>query len=263
MRRGTLFWGSVLVILGLVLLLNNFGILGNFNIWQLMWPAFLILLGIWILFGRVFGKSTQVEHARVPLNGAQRARVRMQHGAGKLHVYAKDLPNDLAEGDFGGGLDLNTRREGDALVVRMGVPVQWFPFSWLPGDTLDWSVGLKRGLPMSLDFETGANESEINLSELQVSELQLKSGASSTRVHLPQNAGQTRVSIEVGAASVDLYVPNGVAGRIRSRGGISSLKVDTARFPRAGEYYQSTDYETAANKVDIDIQMGVGSTTIH
>jgi hypothetical protein len=262
MRRGTLFWGAILVIIGFVLLLDNLGFFGGLNVWDLLWPAFLILLGVWILFGRVLRKSTELEHAQIPLEGAQRARVRIQHGAGRLNVHSIDHPTDLAEGDFGGGLDVNTRREGDTLVVRMGVPAQWFPFFWLPGDTLDWSVGFKRDLPLALDFETGANESDIDLTELKVSELRLKSGASSTRVLLPKNAGHTRVEIEVGAASVDLRVPDGVAARLRSRGGLSSVDVDTQRFPRTGDTYQSADYDTARDKVDIDIQLGVGSATI-
>lgn len=262
MRRGTLFWGSVLVIIGFVLLLDNLGFLGNINVWGLLWPGFLILLGIWILFGRVLRKSPELEHVRVPLEGAQRARVRMGHGAGRLNVYSSDLMNELAEGDFGGGLELSARKDGDILVVKMGVPAQWFPFTWLPGETLDWSVGLKRGLPMSLDFETGANESVIDLTDLLVSEVSLKSGASSTKLMLPQNAGHTRVDVEVGVAGVEMNIPSGVAARIRSRGGVSTVNVDTARFPRSGDGYQSVDYETAPNKVDIDLQMGVGSATI-
>jgi hypothetical protein len=263
MRRGTLFWGGVLVVIGLVLLLDNLGLLGNVNVWGLLWPVFLILLGVWILFGRVLRKSPAMEHASVPLGGAQRAQVRMQHGAGRLDVHAMDHPSNLVEGDFGGGVEVNSRQDGDTQVVRLGVPVQWFPFSWIPGDSLDWSVGIKRDVPLALELETGANESEIDLTDLRVSELRLKSGASSTKVHLPKNAGFTRVRVEVGVASVDLWIPTGVAAQIRTQGGLSSLNVDTTRFSHSGNTYRSPDYDSAPNKVDIDIQMGVGSTNIH
>jgi hypothetical protein len=112
-------------------------------------------------------------------------------------------------------------------------------------------------------LETGASETRLDLDDLQISELRLKTGASSTNVNLPAQAGFTRVMVESGAASVDIRIPQGVAARIRSRGGLSSLSLDRSRFPRTGDTYQSADYDTALNKVDIDVQMGVGSVTIH
>ena len=170
--------------------------------------------------------------------------------------------NDLVEGDFGGGLDLDTRRNGDALDVRMRVPAQFFPIFWWPGTTLDWTFHLNREIPLILELDAGANEARIDLSDLKVTELSLRSGASSTNLTLPSNAGMTRARVESGAASVDIRVPEGVAARIRWRGGLSSINADQARFQRMGDYYQSPDYDTAANKADIDVQMGVGSVTV-
>jgi hypothetical protein len=146
----------------------------------------------------------------------------------------------------------------------MHVPEQFFPFNWSPGYTLDWSFGLSREVPLSIEFETGAGEAQIDLRELLVSELRLKSGASASTIDLPSSAGFTRVSVEAGAASVVIRVPMGVAARIRSQGGLSTTEVDTSRFPQTGaNTYQSPDYDAAANKAEIDAQMGVGSVKIN
>ena len=40
---------------------------------------------------------------------------------------------------------------------------------------------------------------------------------------------------------------------------IGSTNVDQARFPASAGGYESPDYATAANRVDIDVQGGVGS----
>ena len=40
------------------------------------------------------------------------------------------------------------------------------------------------------------------------------------------------------------------------------MTVDETRFPGFDNRYQSPDYETAANKVDIDIETGVGSVSV-
>jgi hypothetical protein len=44
--------------------------------------------------------------------------------------------------------------------------------------------------------------------------------------------------------------------------GLGSIQVDESRFPRMGDGYQSTDYATAENRVDLDIQGGVGSVHV-
>ena len=59
-----------------------------------------------------------------------------------------------------------------------------------------------------------------------------------------------------------MNVPAGVAARIRSRMALGSSDVDEARFPRTSNGYESPDFATATNRVDIDVQGGVGSVRI-
>jgi hypothetical protein len=253
-----------LILLGLVFLLDNLGIL-PVNAWQLMWPLFLVALGIWILFGTVLGRrATQAEHASVALEGAGRARIRINHGAGRLRIASGAGAGNLLEGDFSGGLDLKTRREGDLLDVNMSVPMQFFPFgpwNWGPNG-LDWTFGLNQEIPFSLNINTGAGEANMDLADLRVSELRIQTGASSSSIVMPANAGHTRVDVEAGAASVRFTIPSGVAARIRNRSGLSSVNIDSMRFPRQGDIYISSDYETAANKLDLEIRTGVGSVDV-
>jgi hypothetical protein len=264
MRRGTLFWGVLLILAGALFLLSTLNII-TVDVWGLLWPVFLVALGIWILFGTVLGRrAVEAEHAVVPQEGAARARLRVNHGAGRMRVFAGAGSGNLVEGDFGGGLELHTRRQGDLLDVEMSVPVQFIPFgpwNWGPHG-LDWSFGVNREVPLSLTIHSGAGEAQLDLSDLLVSELRLQTGASSTVIQLPTNAGHTRVEVEAGAASVRIMVPSGVAARIHSQSGLSSITIDTRRFPRQGDIYQSPEYETAANRVDLEIKTGVGSVDV-
>lgn len=267
MRRSNLFWGGILLLVGALLLLNNLGIL-NVNIWSLIWPVFLIALGLWILWGVAVGpRSVEAEEVAIPLEGAGRARVRIRHGVGRLHINAGAGPDELATGTFGGGLDYRVRRDGDRLDVEMRVPSDGFPhfvmpWMWGPGGALDWSFGLNSEIPLSLDLETGASDTRLDLADLRVTDLRLKTGASATDLTLPANAGHTRVEIGAGAASVNIRVPSGVAARIRVKGGLAGITVDQSRFPRVGDTHQSADYDTALNKVDVDIETGVGSIDV-
>jgi hypothetical protein len=265
MKRSSLFWGAVLLLVGILLLLDNLNFL-PIRVWDLLWPALLVLVGVWILIGTLTSRRyLEDEHVVIPLDGAASANVRINHGAGRIRLGAGGNPNDLAEGDFGGGLDLRTHRQGEALEVEMSVPSRNFsmgPWGW-NREGMNWNFVLNRDIPMRLEVKTGANEADLDLTDLLVSDLKLYTGASSTRLALPASAGQTQVHIEAGAAAVYIRVPENVSARIRSQGGLSSTSVNSARFPRRdGGIYQSADYETAQNRVDVNIQSGVGSVDI-
>jgi hypothetical protein len=81
-------------------------------------------------------------------------------------------------------------------------------------------------------------------------------------VILPEAAGATSVRAEAGAASLTFEVPDGVAARIRTRMALGSTRIDEARFPRVGDGFQSMDYGSALNRIDLDIQGGVGSLQV-
>jgi hypothetical protein len=102
----------------------------------------------------------------------------------------------------------------------------------------------------------------LDLRELTVRRLELQTGASETRVLLPRASGQTEVKAAHGAASLVLDVPAGVAARIRTRMAIGRTQIDQSRFPPSPGGYESPDFATAANRVDIDAEGGVGSLTV-
>ncbi len=132
----------------------------------------------------------------------------------------------------------------------------------MSGRGFTWDFGFAKGIPLNLVFETGAVDAHLDLSELMVKDLVLKTGASSTDLKMPAGAGMTHLKIEAGAASVIIRIPEGVAARVESSSGLAAISVDQARFPRQNGNYQSAEYETAINKVDIRIEAGLGSVEI-
>jgi len=95
-----------------------------------------------------------------------------------------------------------------------------------------------------------------------VRELMLKTGASSTTVDLPARAGHTRVTVESGAASVKIRVPQSTAASIIVRSTLAGVRVDTSRFPGTLGSYRSPDFDSAANKAEIFIDTAVASVEI-
>jgi hypothetical protein len=75
--------------------------------------------------------------------------------------------------------------------------------------------------------------------------------------------GVSLLDVEAGAASLNIHVPDGTAARIRVKEGVTSMNVDTNRFPRLGPgIYQSTDFDTASDRSEINIESGLGSVSI-
>jgi hypothetical protein len=268
MRRGTLFWGIVIILVGVVLLLNSMGYFENVNVWGLVFALGLIVMGLWVLSSIFFGpRKFGAEEAAIPLEGAEHAKVRIRHGAGVLRMDASAEPDMLLNGTFGGGLEHDAKQQGGMLDVEMRTPsfvfpTVIFPGVWIGGEGLAWKFGMSRDATLELDIETGASDARLDLTSLRVSELRLQTGASSTHITMPAEAGHTHARIDAGAASVAVRIPTGVAARVRASGGLASIHVDRKRFPRSGGVYQSPDYDTAANRVDLRVEAGVGSVDI-
>jgi hypothetical protein len=231
--------------------------------WSYFWPLFLILAGLWFFLRPAFGRGeVETTSLAIPRENSGEASVEFNHGAGTLTVGADPAAGNLLDGTFGGGVSHSLDRYGSTARIKLNAETEHFWWNWFPPDGFRWNVRLTRDCPLELVFHTGAGESKIDLSALQVRKLTLETGASSTHIVLPAQAGQTSVDVHAGAAAVVLRVPQGVAGRIHVRSGLIGLKIDPARFPHNGSTYESPDYLTAANKVEITVEAGAGSIEI-
>ena len=68
MKTSQIFWGSLFIVLGLLVLLNNFSAINLHwgNLWQ-FWPILLVLIGISMLVKNKFGKSALTGAAAILL----------------------------------------------------------------------------------------------------------------------------------------------------------------------------------------------------
>ncbi len=236
--------------------------------------SYILWIGIFVLLFTTDWLSWQLaikmQPVQIPLDGASRARIRVQYWAGDLKIGANTTTRDLVQGVFGGGLDSEINRLGEVLNVRLknlprrGFMSFWYPWAWGQANVLDWTFGLGNQIPIALDIEIAASQATLELVELQITELNMKTSSSDVLITLPANAGQTAVKVEGSTASLIIRIPPDVAALIRTSQADTITEIDVNRFPiiekvEKGLVYRSTNYETAANRVDIRLDIALGS----
>lgn len=267
MRIGNMFWGTLILLLGVFFLLNQQGvIILTSQFWAIFGAGALILLGLLFIIAPMLRRKAKSEPVSIPLDASVgAAEIKIRHGAGHLTLRALDQPGLLMAGTCVEGVEQDIQREGGLLKVRLSAPQVWmvgFP-PFVSHEGLTWDLGLARNLPLRVKVETGASENILDLRGLKIEDLQLDTGASSTTIELPAEAGLTKVRIHCGAASVRVIVPPNVAGRIKVESGLSGVDIDQRRFMPNGKLYETPGFDSAPNRVELYVEMGVGSIEVH
>jgi hypothetical protein len=299
-HRGGVVWPLVLIFIGGVFLLQNAGYLpANFwmNLWKL-WPLVLVLAGIELLLSHripwlvlaglgavvlVFGAfavgSRSPEAAPAPTNtsvvetdlgGATAAAITVRFGAGQLLLGPLEQPNpsQLAAMRYDGPKDTAptpryTTSSGGVgqLEYQMGGR-GGFPWAGSPY----MELSLAPNVPISsLNVQTGAANARVDLSTLHVSNADFSIGAATAWIRFPEAAGNTSAHISGGASTITLEIPQGVAAQIRTHGGLNTVTIDQTRFPHTTDedLYRSSDYDTATNKLDLNIETGITTLQVN
>lgn len=266
-KRSSIFWGSVLILFGGIFLIDALGII-EINLWGIIGPILLILFGAWVLIGYFMKEEPgESETVSIPIKNARRAIINLSHGIGKLVMEPGTDRDVLMHGTFKRGVVHSTDEQGDTVKVdlrltKAGFPVIAFPSFFGPNQQFKWNIQLTKEVPLELVMKIGVNEAYLDFTELNIEKLRLETGVSSTTLKLPSSVSYTNAVVSSGVASLTIHVPEQVAAKIRFSGGLMDFKIDKSRFPKTAGYYQSPDYETASQKVDLKIDGGIGSVHI-
>ena len=229
-----------------------------------------ILVGV-LLVGAVAGAAFLIERGgelvstsmEEDLGDLRFVDVEIGFGAGDLKIMSlSERSPNLVEATFetpGRGAVTSLRRSGDSAELRFRMERgSWFRSA----SSAEWEIWLSRIPALSIRLNGGAASMVLDLSDLQVTDLEIATGASDVDVMVPANAGEVDVQIDGGAANIEVIVPDGVAARITSTSGLSSINIDRSRFPKSAGVYVSPGFADAANRVNIDFRVGVSSVSV-
>ena len=289
-RAGGLVGPVLLIGLGLIILMNNLGVL-NWSVWDMLfrlWPLILIATGLDFLIGRrsVWGSllalvlivavlvvgvflmdvrieaSFSTEKIRQPLGDASGAEISINPAVGFVRVNALGQgTSNLIEGDIRvtRGEKWNETFDADKDPIVYMVKSQrigWVPSLGIWEDTASWDVGLNPDVRLKLDVSLGVGKSELDLGGLLLTYLDADIGVGKLTVTLP-NEGQFTARIDSAIGETFVIIPRGMAARIRVSTGLGTSQMP-AGYSHQGDYYISPEYGTAENRIDLEIGQAIG-----
>jgi len=292
---GVPVWGIFLLFSGVVLLLQTLGILpwGLWGILWRFWPVLIIIIGLGILLRRYnvwlvsllilavlgaclgiavwqYGLSsppgTVTKSYAEPLGDIKRAQIDVDFTAGFVTIGSlpSGSPNfveatsEVDNVEESMNVDFHRQGSEGRLYLRTD-RVDWR--LWGEG-RIGWEVNFTRSIPLALNIKSAASNMELDLSKLKVTELRLDVDAGNYRVTVPSSAGTTNIEVEADVANMEVNIPDGVAARIQADTGLGAFIVDTTRFPKQGDYYISDNFDTAQNRVYLEIDCDVGRVQV-
>lgn len=293
-RRGGLVGPILLVGLGALLLLNNLGITAV-SVWDVLfhlWPLILIAIGLDLLIGRrsvwgsllvlvlilaVFiggilligvqdGTALTGEDIAQSLGGVTEAEISLGPAIGLIRVGS--LPpgsSNLIQGTIRlmSGEDLkqefNPDRDPARLTLRSSGQT-WFPVIGGWGDKATWDLGLNPEVALNMDLSLGVGKIEVDLTGLDMTSVEVSLGLGKTIITLPDEG---RFTAKISGAIGETYVviPQGMAVRIHVSTGLGTSSMPSG-FIRHGDTYSSPGYESAEDRVDMDISQAMGMITV-
>lgn len=194
----------------------------------------------------------QDKREEIPLSGAEMAPVDIRFSAGDLEIEA-GAPDLLYSGHFRYNVEQwepeVTYEDGRLTIEQGGTEEDW----GIPtGNTRnEWKLEFSPQIPLEMNIDIGAGDSQLDFTGLQLTELDLDAGAGNVdvRFYEPNEARMDRFALDTGAARLDV-TGIGHAGpeRMTVNGGVGEMTLDfTGKWP---------------GSADIDITAGVGALTL-
>jgi hypothetical protein len=201
-------------------------------------------------------KDTQM----VALEGATRAEVGLHMNAGELRVRGADQ-EALLEASFEYSRErdrpvVDYRRFGDkgTLEVRRARRNS-VPFGRIRNR---WDIQLSNAVPLDLDIDLGAGQSDIDLRGLKLQRVEIDMGVGEMTLDLQGPHQESfNVKIDGGVGSGKIYLPSEVGVRVKVDGGLGSINAHG--LTKQGGSYVNEAYGKSAVAIEVEVDAGIGS----
>ncbi|MCS7071043.1 MAG: hypothetical protein NZM00_06030 [Anaerolinea sp.] len=221
--RGVFLLAVIMLIAGILLLLNNFHLLGTFDALSL-WPLLLIAAGGLILLRGDLSPSSAGRSFGITRGSVEAAVLEIQ--SGEIDVLARALPREgrLIAGTFArDGRPQLIVEDNQATLIFERAATPWSSFA-------DWDLGLARDLPWRIAVSSSLGAVHFDMSALIVQGALIATGFGDIVVTLPHEAFEP-ITLRSALGNVRVQTPNGVNAWIQVQPSrLFRLHVDHERY---------------------------------
>ncbi|WP_033338586.1 hypothetical protein [Catenuloplanes japonicus] len=197
--------------------------------------------------------------ASAPLGGLEEATFALLTDATVLSVRTTSLDDDLfrISTPEQSGVRANAVTEDDE--VRL-----FLKPSENEDSTAEVEVLLSDQVRWSVRLLAGVDEGEVDLSAADVAEVTLAGGATTIDLSLPSPTGTLPITLTKGANQLTIRTPGRAPARVAIRQGAGKLEIDgrSKNGIGKGEVFQTSDWQAATDRLDLDASAGLGTLTI-
>jgi len=245
--RGLVFGAIALVFLGVVLLLNNFLLITNFNVTALL-PLLLVLVGVVSLLRGDFAVSKATKAFGITRGSVESGILEISAGPIDVNISAMEREGRLIAGQYSYDSRPQLTVDGSEALLRFDrAATPWLSFA-------DWKMEIARDLPWSVFASTSLGNISLDCSGLIIGKVNIGAGIGSIRFVCPQEAFEP-LHLRSTLGNIRILTPVGVRVHIVVKGPRSfGLHADENRYERLedGSYVSR---EANLENAEIELQV--------
>lgn len=218
-------------------------------------------------------KNVLSDNFSEPLNGTKTAKVDIDVGDGNLTVDGLGAGEPvLASGNLqyieNQALPTRTLVSSDeqaTLTLRGGgAHRSWIRLPWAAcNEATEWQIHLNATVPSDITAHSGGGNIKLNLAGMAITRISADTGGGNVDLILPDDAANLDVTARTGAGNVVVTIPSGVAARIHATTGLGKAIVDPRYSKTDKDTYQSSDFDSADNRIEITLHSGAGNVSVN
>jgi hypothetical protein len=240
----SLFWPILLIGVGVVWLMANLDLIPTPSLRLLirMWPLFLIVGGLDILFGRrspVIGGLIGLGAVALvvallyfaptldigtggdlktltfsePVGAATSANIDLDLERYPTTIKALSASNLLIDAELDTYTDVSFSARGDQKKTVSLAPIEDYTFDldWIDEIARDarWEIGLSPEVPLDLVIDIGSGSVTLDFLDLDLTDLMVDGGSGSVKLALPSSVSKYDMEIDGGSGSFDIEIEAG------------------------------------------------------
>lgn len=282
------------ILLGLVFLLNNFGVL-PWEIWQNVWkfwPVLLILFGIEAILGRSssfrsFGfllflifvlplilvlnplsgnlLATKKMAIEKPLGNLTKAQLFFDLASANIKIdtletsSSKVLQGSINYSSLLPQPDIEEESKFGQTKFSFKQSSKEIPFLNNIGNNVDLKIS--RLIPYDIYLKSNTGNLNFNVGDVRIDFLNIEAGAGKFSFELSPRYS-SKVFVKAGAAIIFFKITDEAGVSLQTDSNLKQLNLPSSRFEKKGEVYRSRNFETSVNKVEIEVSGPLASVEI-